>query len=58
MAFDYLPLDWRITTIAYRTYSKEISLQKIVKNHSRSYSRKIDRKNGKLPLKSEVLAGL
>jgi len=32
--------------------------RKIVKNHSRSYSRKIDLKNGRLPLKSEVLAGL
>jgi len=58
MAFDCLPLDRRITTMAYRTYSKEISLQKNRKNHFRSYSRKIDHKNGRLPLKSEALAGL
>jgi len=31
MAFDCLPLDRHVTTIVYRTYSKEISLQKNVK---------------------------
>ena len=59
MAFDCLPLDQRITAMAYRTYSKQITLQKnCLKNHSRSYSRKIDRKNGRLLLKLEMLAGL
>jgi len=28
MAFDCLPLDWHITTMVYRTYSKEINLKK------------------------------
>ena len=58
MAFDCLPLDRRITTLAYHMYSKESSKQKNRKKSLYSYSRKIDRKNGRLPLKSEALAGL